>query len=296
MVHQPCGAPAPRRGFPNQLRSYIHLGRIWRLGLNLHFPFDEQQRVKYRTNPLVEVVCQFRFPKLLRLESDLPADFQDEIKSEFPKLKEQSGYEIEMQISEGRAAAPDVKQTPVKTYDFLSNNENWKVGLGSSSISLSCRKYEDWKEFRDYLIRVYDIFVRIYQPAYINRCGLRYINVIDPLLFGLEQSDLSELISADLIGEHHKKLLGNDDIREFSGSYSVALSSTGHFLRVNYGLVKHPQEKRQGFKIDGDFWIEGNLESKSDVITQSLDQFNRGAGSLFRCSIDDKLFQALGPE
>lgn len=253
-------------------------------------------RVKYRTNPLVEVVCQFHFPKLLRLESDLPADFQDEIKFEFPKLKEHAGYEIEMKASDGRGAAPEVKQTPVKTYDFLSDDNNWKVGLGSSSVSLSCQRYDNWKEFRDYLIRVYDIFLRIYQPAYISRCGLRYINVIDPLLFGLEQSDFSQLISADLVGEQYKKILGDDNIREFSGSYSVALSSTGHFLRVNYGLVQHPQEKRKGFKIDGDFWIEGTLEGKSDVITQSLDEFNRGAGSLFRCSIDDKLFRALGTD
>ena len=264
--------------------------------MKLRFPFGERPRVKYRKNPLVEVVCQFQFPKLLRLEAELPADFQDAIKADFPQLRENTGYEIAMQLNEEQATSPAVRRIQVKSHDFISDDGNWTVGLGSSSISLSCQKYNKWEEFDQFLRNVYQIFIQIYNPAYISRCGLRYINVIDPLMLGLAESDFAKLISADLVGEWHKKILGSEDIRELGGSYSIALSSSGHFLRVNYGLVKHPQQNRHGFKIDGDFWVEGRLEASSDDINQSLAQFNRGAGSLFRGSIENDLHQALGPE
>lgn len=264
--------------------------------MELHFPFDVQPRVKYATNPLVEVVCQFRFPKLLRLDADLPANFQDKIKSDFPLLRENIGHEIVIQASEESGVKSSSNQVSAKSFDFMSDDNVWQIGLSSSSISLSCKDYKRWEEFSDRLQSIYRIFIKMYNPAYISRCGLRYINVIDPLMLGLEESDFSKLISAKLVGQQYKKIIGSENIREFAGSYSVSLSAGGHFLRVNYGLVMHPQKQRRGFKIDSDFWIEGKLEASGDDISQSLVQFNRGAGSLFRNSIEDALYRALEPE
>lgn len=42
------------------------------------------QRVIYENNPLIEVIIQYRFPKILALNSKDPIEFQDRIKDEYP--------------------------------------------------------------------------------------------------------------------------------------------------------------------------------------------------------------------
>ena len=60
-------------------------------------PFPETDRVIYAHNPLEQVICQFRFPPILRIDSELPAQFQDRIRHEFPSLIEKSGLKLELQ-------------------------------------------------------------------------------------------------------------------------------------------------------------------------------------------------------
>ena len=42
------------------------------------------KRYIYKKNPLVEVILQLRFPKILSLNSIEPAEYQDKIRSQFP--------------------------------------------------------------------------------------------------------------------------------------------------------------------------------------------------------------------
>lgn len=46
--------------------------------------FPEVPRVFYEISPLDEVICQFKFPPILRIEADLPAAFQEQVRGEFP--------------------------------------------------------------------------------------------------------------------------------------------------------------------------------------------------------------------
>ena len=38
--------------------------------------FDKDKRVKFRRSPLDEVICQLRFPTILKIDQNLPVDFQ----------------------------------------------------------------------------------------------------------------------------------------------------------------------------------------------------------------------------
>jgi hypothetical protein len=49
--------------------------------------FPDSARVIYGKAPLTGVVCQLRFPPILRIESAPPADFQDRIREQFPLLE-----------------------------------------------------------------------------------------------------------------------------------------------------------------------------------------------------------------
>src|SRR5690242_19776038 len=53
-------------------------------------PFPVSPRTVFRVNPLVEVVCQLRFPALLRVDVEPPAAFQERIRAEYPVLKDKT--------------------------------------------------------------------------------------------------------------------------------------------------------------------------------------------------------------
>ena len=47
--------------------------------------FSHETRCIYRKNQLAEVVCQLRFPEILKIETAVPADFQEAIRDEYPR-------------------------------------------------------------------------------------------------------------------------------------------------------------------------------------------------------------------
>ena len=51
-------------------------------------PFPDAPRVMYASNPLIEVICQVRFPPVLKIEAQLPDAFQERIRSIFPVYNE----------------------------------------------------------------------------------------------------------------------------------------------------------------------------------------------------------------
>src|SRR5256885_3722562 len=48
--------------------------------------FPDSPRVIYGKAPLTAVICQLRFPPILRIESTVPADFQERVRTQFPLL------------------------------------------------------------------------------------------------------------------------------------------------------------------------------------------------------------------
>ena len=108
--------------------------------------FSSESRCIYRSNPLAEVICQLRFPEILTIETNLPAQFQEEIRDEYPQYSARK-----------EAAAPKLsgtpgnlslqKQEPTTNYQFVSEDGIWRVNLTSKFISLACTKYVRWEEF-----------------------------------------------------------------------------------------------------------------------------------------------------
>ena len=47
--------------------------------------FSTEERCVYDKNQLVEVICQLRFPEILTIGANLPVEFQEAIRGEFPQ-------------------------------------------------------------------------------------------------------------------------------------------------------------------------------------------------------------------
>lgn len=49
--------------------------------------FAEYDRCQYLRSPLVEVICQLRFPTILSINANEPAAFQEAIRRDFPQYR-----------------------------------------------------------------------------------------------------------------------------------------------------------------------------------------------------------------
>jgi uncharacterized protein (TIGR04255 family) len=109
-------------------------------------PFPESPREVYAENPLEEVICQFRFPAVLKISATAPADFQDAIRDDYPWYEEQAGgpsfpKEIIDLLPSG-IPAPVLPRQPV--YQFFTEDRGRSITLGQESITISENNYQDW--------------------------------------------------------------------------------------------------------------------------------------------------------
>ena len=68
--------------FRDKLKMVYCIGPTGTAGCEM--PFPQVDRVVYEVNPLDEVVCQLRFPKSFRLESQPPVELQERMRKTFP--------------------------------------------------------------------------------------------------------------------------------------------------------------------------------------------------------------------
>ena len=136
--------------------------------------FPETPRIIYQNNPLVEVICQLRFPLLLRIDTELPADFQEALREEYPKLKVEKSVSFTLPVQENIPAASGVK------YEFASEEEDpiWKVVLANNFLALTTQRYQRWEAFRERLEKLITTLAEIYRPNFFTRIGLRYQDLI----------------------------------------------------------------------------------------------------------------------
>jgi uncharacterized protein (TIGR04255 family) len=263
-------------------------------------PFPPSERVIYKKNPLNEVVCQLRFPPILRIDSDSPSQFQERIRKEYPLLKERAGklpQEILQQLPP--AIVNSALGSGGRIYDFISEDENWVVSLARDFLALTAKNYERWEYFRDHLQSCLIAFEDEYSPAFFSRVGLRYQNVIRRSKLGLENNQWANLLESHIVGilaspEHEI----TESVDEIFSQVVLKLKETPGQVRMQYGLVQ-VQDEINGetetcFLIDNDFFTSERTET-SDAL-DILSTYSRKNGKLFRWCITEQLHSIMGPQ
>lgn len=264
-------------------------------------PFPDSKRVIYAKNPLAEVVCQLRFPPILRIGSEAPAAFQEKIRSKYPLFKEnrasEIGLELPPEIVEQITRLPgNLIPSPLRvsriSYDFISDDEQWRIGLTRDFISLSTTKYERWEDFKAHLEQPLQLFIEIYSPAFFQRVGLRYRDLICRSRLGMTNAPWSDLLESPISGE----LAASEIAGCIEGAWrqvKLRLPDNEGEVLIQHGLVNTP-ENEVCYLIDSDFSFSGRTEVKDAV--KKLDSFNQKSGRLFRWCITDRLHRAMEPQ
>ena len=166
--------------------------------------FSQESRCIYEKNQLIEVICQLRFPDILKIEAQEPYAFQDAIRGEYP----QYAKKVE-QLPPQQAGGKLTPQGTVNNYQFISAEGQWKISLTKGFIALSTYGYTRWEEFAQRLDRILAVFIETYHPSWFTRVGLRYVNAFRRAPLGLEDCLWKELITPGFLG-----LMGDEDAQE----------------------------------------------------------------------------------
>jgi uncharacterized protein (TIGR04255 family) len=254
--------------------------------------FPDSTRVIYEKNTLSAVICQLRFPPILRIESEIPATFQDRVRAEYPLFREKRGPEFPPGLPVEAAKALSAAFPAPRAYDFLSADEAWTASLTKEFLALSTNSYERWEGFKGRLESLRQTLLDAYRPAFFSRIGLRYINVIRRTTLGLKtDTDWRDLLEEWVLGELARPEV-MDRVEHAAREVVVELEDRSK-VRIMHGLAKDEKDGESLYTIDADYFTEQRTEVADAIAT--LDRFNRESGRLFRWYITEQLHRAMDP-
>ena len=255
--------------------------------------FSSEERCVYRHNPLADVICQLRFPEILTIGANLPVDFQEAIRADFPRFD--TRQETPAPKLTGTPGNFTVQNQPaIVNYQFTSADGVWRVNLTSKFISLTCSRYTCWEEFAKKLDKPLAAFIKLYQPAYFERVGLRYLNFISRKELSLENTPYRDLIASCWLGPLALDSTNETGFSRSSVDAEFAIRG-GCRAKVHAG----PGNVKRGgkadpelkFVLDMDLYMPGNVAV--NLSAGALQTLHSQAYPLFRGAITDTLHDAM---
>lgn len=258
--------------------------------------FPDAERVIYEKNPLEEVICQLRFPPVLKIETEPPAQFQERIRSDYPFYKSKPAVKLPAGLP-AELAALLPKDLPFGTgqtaHEFGSRDERWTLSLTRDFLALTCRSYDRWENFKAHLDQPLEALRELYAPAFFTRIGLRYRNVIRRSVLGLEQVGWAELLQPWVAGALASPEIAAD-VEHSAQELVVRLPDGRSHVRAHHGLAVDEGSQEPCYVIDADFFDD--QQSEWPHAFERLVFLNRQARLFFRWCITDHLHQAMRPQ
>jgi len=254
--------------------------------------FSRYERYQYAVSPLFEVICQLRFPSILKINAGDPVEFQERLRQKCPRYMANQ-EQLQPRTINGRTE----QASPILNHTFISEDGTWKVNLTKDFIALSSVRYTTWEDFAAKLDEVLAMFIQVYQPAFFERIGLRYVNA-----FSRKRLQLEDVLWDDLIHPPFIGVLGEADVDETT----VTKSALNADISLPDGLTLHlqcgpgklaPQQANKDeevkFILDHDYAVRSKMQAQE--VPGKLEGMHRYAVRLFRAAVSDQLHAAMGP-
>ena len=257
--------------------------------------FSQKERVVFKHNQLMDVVCQLRFPAILAIAEKSPVEYQEAIRKTFPLYVVRHDPQPPKMVQNPGEAPHLEQQKPVVNHQFVTSDNNYRVNLSPQFISFSCRKYCCWEDFAQMMDKALASFIKIYEPAFFERVGLRYLNAFSKSELGVESWK-------DMLEPAYLGLLASEDMHENAFArctQDVEAAIPGGCrmkLHVGPGMIKRgndTSDKEAKLIFDLDVSMNGNIPV--NMAAASMQTCHAQAGSIFRDAITDTLHDAMEP-
>jgi len=247
--------------------------------------FPQREDVRLQRAPLVEVICQVRFPPILRIASEQPFAFQEWVRERFPQLEVEHGMVVHVAPL---GPTPPSAQPQPRIFRFKSPDGNTTVSLALDFYALSTTSYTHWRDFLELLQLVNQAACEVYNLPYAVRVGLRYINHLTlentgvksvAELWGILRPELTMLLRGDSWDEPLEmvnRLL-------LAGRENERLT-----LRSGFRSGEKPV-----FLLDFDYYTEGNISLEN--LSALCQRYHDAIYDAFRWCIREEKLAAFAP-
>jgi uncharacterized protein (TIGR04255 family) len=253
------------------------------MAVSLRFP--DYPDVRLRRSPLSEVICQVRFPPILKITSETPIAFQDAIRHRFPQFDIEQEFNLRVQDN---TKPEGLVELAGFTYRFKSQDEQASATLRTDFFALITKHYNHWSGFKEDFKIIQNAAVDAYHPAYANRIGLRFIN-----RFTFENTQTAN--KEELLGLFRSQLVCLIGTEAWDEPQNMAVQmllddETGN-LSIRTRFIQEKDEPV--FLLDFDYFKEGQLPF--DSLEEQLDHFHRRIYQAFRWSLTEGSFERFDP-
>lgn len=248
--------------------------------------FPDKRKVQLANPPLEEVVCQVRFPIILRIVKEEPSDLQERIRDRFPHLEWEQGVRVQF-------PGPGIKAEPLteiqpKIYKFKAADEDTAVSLAPDFYAITTNNYIHWQEFADTLQFAHQAVLDIYKLPYATRIGLRYINRLT--LENTNSQTKNELFSL-ICSELTAMLQG--EVWQDTETMSSLLVFKDDNAQLNCRIKYEHADELPNFVLDYDYFEKGKLPLEG--LIERCDNYHKIIYNAFRWSLHNESLERFQP-
>lgn len=243
-------------------------------------------RVRFNKAPLIETIFQIQFPEILRISSEVPVQFQELIRNDYPNFSQQIVTNTVQKQGENPQVLP-----PLKSYEFINRNGDTKIGLTNTFVAVSSLNYTKWEDFKMICKDAVDKAISVYQPGVIQRVGLRYKDLICRSKWNMQDKRWNELIKSEYLGalaEVDEKL-----IPRYVLDYEIFNPETEIVEHNHRELVLQRDNLEKSLLIDNDYYKIGFFGC--DDIWAMADGLHKQSGAFIRNVFTPTLEEAMEP-
>lgn len=248
--------------------------------------FPPKPEIQLDHPPLEEVVCQVRFPPILRISTEEPVDMQEQLRHRFPLLEVEQGVQVQFPVL-GNPEAPSAEIKP-RLYRFRTSDKQTAVSLTVNFFAVSSTQYKHWNDFAHSLQLAHDAVQNIYQPAFATRIGLRYINRLT--LDNTRTQSRDELF--DLLCPQLVAML-RGQVWEDADKMGSVLSFTEKAATLNFRVAYETVDNLPNFLLDFDYSETGELPL--DGLVERCDHYHTIIYNAFRWCLREEGLERFQP-
>jgi uncharacterized protein (TIGR04255 family) len=255
-------------------------------------PSRARKHPKLESAPLASVICQARYSHVLALQTeDGQRELLAELQAGLPEYPLFTRVAQQALTLSPEGIEPSAEK--VSSFQFMTGDEQWIVGIGVDSVSLQTRNYEHFRDLQDRWRHLADVVHDVLRPALQTRFGLRYVDELTSDGADTPQ-DWSGLLRKEFYGLGSSPKW-NDRVRQSYQEWVIALDSG--LCTVRHGFLPPLFQNRSPYYLlDVDCYVEDPQGFDPAKQESLLDAFNDAAHELFVWSISKELYESFGPE